>query len=261
MSAMKKIFACMALACLVAAGPAVAGRTCEDQPLDAATVRMSMALAERTAKRLDETGAQVVILGRAGQNLDRYGLEWSHMGFAYHDGGVWRVAHKLNECNAPVAGLHRQGLGEFFLDRMYRYEAVIAVLAPEVQERLLPVLKDNARLRQFHVEPYNMLAYPWSLKYQQSNQWLLETLAGAVDPNVTTRRQAQAWMQLRDYRPTTLRLGPMTRLGAEMTRANIAFDDHPNDKRFSDRIETVTVDSVLAWLPRAGLAGQPIYVR
>ncbi|MGZ5073111.1 MAG: DUF2145 domain-containing protein [Usitatibacter sp.] len=41
----------------------------------------------------------------------------------------------------------------------------------------------------------------------------------------------------------------------------MAFDDHPNDKRFSDRIETVTVDSVLAWLPRAGLAGQPIYVR
>ena len=39
-----------------------------------------------------------------------------------------------------------------------------------------------------------------------------------------------------------------------MTAANVAFDDHPTDKRYSDRIETVTVDSVLDWLQRAGLA-------
>lgn len=39
-----------------------------------------------------------------------------------------------------------------------------------------------------------------------------------------------------------------------LTAANVAFDDHPNDKRFSVRIETVTVDSVFAWLPRAQLA-------
>ncbi len=42
-----------------------------------------------------------------------------------------------------------------------------------------------------------------------------------------------------------------------MTSANIAFDDHPNDKRFADRIETVTVDSVFDWLQRSGL-GQPV---
>lgn len=35
-----------------------------------------------------------------------------------------------------------------------------------------------------------------------------------------------------------------------LTAANVAFDDHPNDKRFSDRIETVTVE-VFDWLPRA----------
>ena len=33
-----------------------------------------------------------------------------------------------------------------------------------------------------------------------------------------------------------------------MSKANVAFDDHPNDKRFADRIETVTADSVFAWL-------------
>jgi hypothetical protein len=33
-----------------------------------------------------------------------------------------------------------------------------------------------------------------------------------------------------------------------MTAANVAFDDHPNTKRFADRIETTTADSVLDWL-------------
>ena len=47
------------------------------------------------------------------------------------------------------------------------------------------------------------------------------------------------------------------RLGARAGSANVAFDDHPNEKRFADRIETVTVDSVLDWLKRSGLASAP----
>lgn len=260
---MKKILLCASLALMVAAGPALAGRPCEDRPLDVATVQMSMALAERTAKRLDETGAQVVVLARSGQDLRHYGLRWSHLAFAYREaeGGPWRVVHKLNHCGTPVAAVYRQGLGDFFLDRMFRYESAIVVLAPDVQAKLLPVLRDNQRVTQWHTEAYNMLAYPWSLTYQQSNQWALETLAGAIDANAATRRQAQAWLQLRDYQPTTLHLGAMTRLGARMTRANVAFDDHPNEKRFSDRIETVTVDSVLVWLRASGLGSEAIVVK
>ena len=256
--------ACLAVALLLAAAPAFAGRPCEDAPLDADTVRQAMALAERTAKRLDETGAQVLIVGRAGQDLGKYGIRWSHMAFAYREEGKpggWRVVHKLNHCGTAVAALYRQGLGEFFLDRMFRYEAAIVVLAPEVQAKLLPLLRDNTRISQWNVEAYNMLAYPWAITYQQSNQWLLETLAGAMQGDATSRRQAQAWLQRQDYRPTTLRLDTMTRLGARMTRANVAFDDHPNDKRFSGRIETVTVDSAFEWLRSSGLGAAPIYVR
>ena len=48
-------------------------------------------------------------------------------------------------------------------------------------------------------------------------------------------------------------------MGARVTAANVAFDDHPNEKRFSDRIETVIVDSDFAWLNRSGLGG-PVQV-
>ena len=64
--------------------------------------------------------------------------------------------------------------------------------------------------------------------------------------------------RFKGYTPTTLKLGPMTRLGGRMSKANVAFDDHPNDKRFSDRIETVTADSVFAWLQRSGLGAAPV---
>jgi hypothetical protein len=46
-----------------------------------------------------------------------------------------------------------------------------------------------------------------------------------------------------------------------MTAANVAFDDHPNDQRYSDRIATTTADSVLAWLQRSGLGGGAATVR
>ena len=54
---------------------------------------------------------------------------------------------------------------------------------------------------------------------------------------------------------------PVTRLGGRGTAANVAFDDHASDKRFSDRIDTVTVDSVFSGLSRAGLGNAPVRLR
>lgn len=251
------------VAVMVVAGAATmahAGRNCDEQPPSAWETQQGMALAQTTAQRLEASGADVVLLARAGQDLGKYGIAWSHMGFAYRelqaDGTAqWRVAHKLNHCGTDSAQVFRQGLGEFYMDRPWRYQAAYVVLASDAQARLLPLLQDNQRLAQWHTARYSMLAYPWSTRYQQSNQWAIETLAGALDDAASTRPRAQAWLQLHGYEPTALHLSAFTRLGGRLTQANIAFDDHPNAKRYSDHIETVTVDSVFAWLQREGLAG------
>lgn len=254
--------AAAAICCVTAAH---AGRPCEESPQRSTDVERGMALAQATAQQLDATGAQVVVLARAGQDLSRWGLAWSHFGFAYReDDGPkshWRVLHKLNHCNTAHAALYRQGLAEFFLDKPQRYEAAFATLSPEAQSKLLPLLRDNTRIDDWHEPRYSMVAYPWSTRYQQSNQWALETLAGAMDARASDRHRAQAWLRLRGYEPTVLRIDPLTRLGGRMTKANIAFDDHPNHKRFSDRIETVTADSVFAWLVSSGLGERPHVVR
>ena len=251
--------AALTITLIAAMAPAQAGRNCEARLPDAHGVQRALELAERTAQALNNSGAQVVVLARAGQDLSKYGLRWSHLGLAYREGTQWRIVHKLNQCGSPRADLYRQGLGEFLLDDLFDYQAAFVVPTPDIQARLLPLLQDNRRIDAMHTPAYNMLAYPWAQQYQQSNQWAIETLAHAQEAGVTTRERAQAWLRFKGYEPTVLRISPLTRLGARMTAANIAFDDHPNDKRYSDRIETVTVDSVFAWLERAGLA-KPVQV-
>ena len=276
---------------LVSATAAMAGQTCDTAPPDTVSMTRALGLAERVQRSLDASGAQVVIIARAGQDLTKYRLQWSHLAFAYReqtpepplpgdrsatlgataaamvDGlprpqrGTWRIAHKLNQCGTAEAAVFRQGLAEFFLDTPFRYEAAYVVPAPEVQAALLQVLTDDRRLVQWHTPAYSVVAYPWSTKYQQSNQWALETLAGSLDPAASTRERAQAWLQLHDYQPTVLHIDALTRLGGRITRANVAFDDHPNSKRFSDHIETVTVESMFAWMQRTQIAGAPTIVR
>jgi hypothetical protein len=258
---MRRLFLAVTLAAALLP-VAHAGRSCEARPLTAQTLERGMALAQRTAEALDaehaRSGARVVLLARAGQDLSKYRLRYSHLGWAYRTPeGPWRVLHKLNHCGTAVGALHRQGLGEFFLDDLWRHEASWLVPAPALQAPLLAALSEPRRAIALHTRDYNMLSYPWSTRYQQSNQWGIELLAAAAEPGVVSREQAQAWLRFKGYQPTVLRLGALTRLGARVGSAHIAFDDHPNEKRFADRIETVTVDSVWAWMPAAGLAGPP----
>ena len=261
----RTLCALAAVALASAAATAHAGRACEQRPPTAVAVTRAMDLADRTAARLTQSGADVVVIARAGQNLSEYGVRYSHLGFAYREsqGGrtVWRVVHKLNDCGSAHASLYRQGLGEFFLDDLWQYEAAVVVLAPPTQAHLRALLVDNAAVARLDTPAYSMVAYPWSQRYQQSNQWALETIALAEDPAAATRERAQAWLRVHGYEPTTLHLSAFTRLGARLTRANVAFDDHPNEKRFSDRIDTVTVDSVFRWLERDGLAGPATVIR
>ncbi|MFS2021512.1 DUF2145 domain-containing protein, partial [Massilia sp. CT11-108] len=65
--------------------------------------------------------------------------------------------------------------------------------------------------------------------------------AGAVE----TRAEAQAWLKAQGYRVPTVDIPAVTRLGARMFRANVAFDDHPFDRRMAGQIDTVTTNAVV----------------
>ncbi len=239
-----------ACAALAVHAPALAGTSCETRPIDAVNLRSAMTLAERSMNALDRSGAQVALIARAGQDLSRYGLRYSHMGFAWRDHplGRWTVVHELNQCGTATSSLFDQGLGTFFLDDMHAYETRIVLPSPAVQQKLAALLRSSMPQR-LHEARYNMLAFPFSTAYQNSNQWLLESWAAAMaEIPVNDRAQAQAWLRYAGYRPITVEIDAMTRLGARISRANIAFDDQPFDRRMAGHIDTVTVDSVLRFV-------------
>lgn len=253
---------CLVVAMLGMVSPAHAGRACDARPITAEALVRGLQLAHATHGALEAAhardGTRVVLLARAGQDLSAHGLRYSHAGWAYRlpDGG-WRVLHKLNTCGTAEGVLYRQGLGVFFLDDLWRHEAAWVVPAPALQAPLHAALLDGQRAVALHEPAYNMVSYPWSTRYQQSNQWAIELLAAALEPGIARRDQAQAWLRFKGYQPTSLRVGALQRLGARVGTAHIAFDDHPNAQRFADRIDTVTVDSVFQWMTHAGLASPP----
>lgn len=249
------------------APPALAGQPCTERKLTANELVRSLELAARTAATLERSGARAAIVARAGQDLREWNLRYSHIAIAYRDAeaaggrGAWRVVHKLNHCGSDRASLFRHGLAEFFGEDLYDFEAGIVTLEPAAGAVLATRLRDNFTVARLHEPRYNMLAYPWATRYQQSNQWALETLAHVLEPAATDRSRAQAWLRLRGYQPTTLRIDALRRLGARVGSANIAFDDHPTARRFGDRIDTVTADSVFDWLMRSGLGRERLTVR
>ncbi|NMG75671.1 DUF2145 domain-containing protein [Aromatoleum diolicum] len=249
------------------APPALAGQPCTERRLTADELVRSLELAARTAAALERSGARAAIVARAGQDLREWGLRYSHIAIAYRDGdaagghGAWRVVHKLNHCGSDRASLFRHGLAEFFGEDLYDFEAGIVTLEPAAGAVLAARLRDNFTVARLHEPRYNMLAYAWATRYQQSNQWALETLAHVLEPAATDRHRAQAWLRLRGYQPTTLHINAVRRLGARVGSANIAFDDHPAARRFSDRIDTVTADSAFDWLMRSGLGRERLAVR
>ncbi len=247
----KHLLASLALAITLPLA-AHAGQSCEQTIPEASAVRQQLEMAVRTVERLNASGADVAIIGRIGQDLSKYHQRYSHIAIAYRDGQDWYVVHKLNECGTAVSNVYEQGMGQFFMDSPFLLEAYVTVPQPEVQQKLRAAIV-RPQVTRMHEPQYSMLAYPWATRYQQSNQWVTETLATALEPQISTREQAQAWLKFKGYAPDTLQLGPLTRLGGRMFKANIAFDDHPSALRFSDRIETTTADSVFAFLQKSGL--------
>lgn len=223
-----------------------AGRSCDEKPADPNRLMQGFELAQKVKVSLDQSGAELAVIARIGQDLSKYHLQYSHLGIVRKlEDGRWIVMHELNQCGTARSDLYNEGLANFFMDDPYRYEAMLMIPNIDLQKRILNTI--NSSTPKVLQDPhYNMLAHPFSTKYQNSNQWALETMAAAFasDIQVSSREQAQTWLKFANYRATTLEIPMLTRLGGRMFRANIAFDDQPFDRRMAGHIDTVTVESI-----------------
>lgn len=260
---MKRLLCALAVATALASPGAIAGQTCEEKGPSVEDIHRSFGLALKVREALDKSGAQVVILGRVGQDLSKYGLRYSHAGIIWrdHPDGRWLAVHELNECGTAVSTLYNQGLANFFADNLFAWDAMALIPSEAVQKRLVERLADGTGAA-FHHAKYNMVAYPFGTRYQNSNQWVLEVLAEALaDQHFTGRGEAQQWLKDNGYTPTTLQVPALTRLGGRMFKANIAFEDHPSDRRMNGQIDTVTVESLAAFLTRKDPESRRLVIR
>ena len=121
----------------------------------------------------------------------------------------------------------------------------------DLQERLVEALNGPSVAR-VHGPKYSMIAYPFSTKYQNSNQWVLELIAAAQADRAVTRESVQNDLKDRGYTTDKIRISAFKRPGAALFRANVRFDDHPEEESQNGRYSFVSVCSILRYLEETG---------
>lgn len=239
-------------ACLCINASAYAGTSCDKAvDVDPTKLMQALELAEQTRQTLLQHNATTAIMARVGQDLSRYGLRYSHLGLVYQTKpGHFAVLHELNECGSDKSGLYREGLGNFFLDDVHAFEALILLPPTALQPKIQQLLQSELALSSHHSH-YNMLAYPFDDTYQNSNQWGLELLSHILSPAKLNGRPAvQKWLKQQQYQPGVIEVDPLSRMGAAVFRANVSFTEHPLKQRLNGSYEVVTVESVDAFLQK-----------
>jgi hypothetical protein len=238
---------------LLASTTATAGTACRQRAPEPEEFRAAVQLGHAVRATLDSLDAEVALVARVGQDLSAWGLRYSHAGLAWrdHPAGRWQVVHLLNECGTDRSTLYVEGLANFFTD-VVRAEARIVVPPHDIGRRLAGLLS-SGNANRLHERRYSMVAYVFSTRYQNSNQWLLEVYAAAAQGDGDLdRTTAQRWLRTNGFAPITVEVPAWKRLGGRMFRANIAFDDHPFGRRMAGHIDTTTVDSIVRFLERRG---------
>ena len=187
---------------------------------------------------LEKSGQSLALIARSGLDLSRFSVRYSHAGFSLKasENTPWSVRQLYYACDEQKPRLYDQGMSGFVLGLdtpSIGYVSVVFLPAAEATELERAAL-DNRQALQLLSTTYSANAYPFSLRYQNCNQWVMELLATTwghlnegVDDADNRRAQAQTWLKDRGYRPSVLAVNsrPLMWLGAFIPWVH--SDDHP----------------------------------
>lgn len=234
-----------------AAGSVHAGQSCTEAAATAEGKAKSAQLAARLRSQLEQQSHSLVFVARAGVNLTEFGLHHSHVGVAWrdHPTGRWFTFHLLNKCGTGQSELLEQSLEDFYGVELFDYEALVAAPSFPVQVKLQRAFF-GPLAKALHEREYNMISHPFSTKFQNSNQWVLEVIASTLAPDdkAATRTGAQAWLRDNGFVPSVIPIGAGRRAGARLFSPHVRFSDHTDEEWKEGRYAVVSVDSVFAFL-------------
>ncbi len=237
---------------LLVAGSSLAGTTCREVTPTPQQLAESAAMALRVTAALEARDAPVALIARAGTDLSKYGLHYSHAGFAVRDhaDGRWTVVHLLNRCGTDRSGVYAQGLVNFFADDLVSLDARIVWFDETDAQALLDLLQ-GPRTKSMHQPKYNLIARYDSRRTQNSTAWVLDMLGAARGGQ--TRTQAQHRVLAEGFEPDVLKIPYSKRIAGGLFGANLDFTDHPVATRLRGEYPVVTVRSILRYLERIGI--------
>ena len=192
---------------------------------------------------LEASGESVALVARSGLDLSRFGLRYSHAGVSLKASGnaPWSVRQLYYACDERRPRLYDQGLSGFLFgtdDPETGYVSIILVNGSEAAS-LEKAALDTPRALRLLGSTYSANAYPFSLRYQNCNQWVAELLAAAwgdLGEPEDLRSRAQGWLAREGYRPSAVEVGQL--MIAAPFAPMIHLDDHPQEDLDALRIRT-----------------------
>jgi hypothetical protein len=211
---------------------------------------------------LERSGQPLALMSRSGLALDRFGQRYSHAGFSLKDSPdtPWAVRQLYYACDEERPRIYDQGVSGFLLgtdDPRIGYVSVV-FLPADAADTLARTARDNRQALALLGSDYSANAYPYSLRYQNCNQWVAEMMASAwgaaaADTEIEARAQAQAWLRTQGYQPSTFEVGHVL-MGAAAFVPWLHSDDHPSEDLYETRFR-VSMPASLEGFVRETLPG------
>jgi hypothetical protein len=212
---LRRLAATLLLALTAGAGHAGNLGVCDQpKPLDPAQKDRLFRFGSIVKAELEKSGQRVALVARSGLDLARFGVRYSHAGITLKGSAEtpWAVRQLYYACDERLPRIFDQGMLAFVLgmnEPNLGYISVVLLPATESAELERRAL-DNRHALQLLGGRYSANAYPFSVQYQNCNQWTLELLAsarGRLDDGSDLRERAQGWLKEQGFRPTVFDAG------------------------------------------------------
>ena len=183
---------------------------------------------------LEKSGLRMALIARSGLDLSRFGIRYSHAGFSLKNSPdtPWSVRQLYYACDQKQPLIFDQGMLAFLLGMNEASLGYISVLLlPEDQANAVErAALDKRQALQMLGTTYSANAYPFSVQYQNCNQWVVEVLAlvqGRLGNSAPPREQAQAWLKEQGYAPSVFDLDWRPLMWAAYIVPWLHNSDHP----------------------------------
>ncbi|MES2072611.1 MAG: DUF2145 domain-containing protein [Pseudomonadota bacterium] len=224
------------------------------QQLTAGQQDRSLQFAAAVRDELNVRGDSTALISRSGLDLSRFHIRYSHAAVSWRDDrGGWSARQLYYACDEERPRIYDQGIPGFVTgidDTSLAYVSIVSLPAAEASA-LRRASMDAPTALHLLAASYSANSYPFSTRYQNCNQWVMEMLAvawGDLADGEGLRGRAQHWLQEANYAPEPVEVGSHALMFASLFVPLLHLGDHPEDDRLAMRLKVSLPSTVEAFV-------------